>query len=101
MKGGRCLLHGPGAAKKWMPKKTAIVGEGGKVTMRYVGEREYYWKCDIGKKNKLRQTTLTFLKTTSTFEDNPSGDRRTTPTLRNSDASVGQGDKSVQRLELN
>ena len=98
--GGRCLEHGPGAIRKWKPKKTAVVGKGGKVMMQYVGGREYYWVCDLDtdKKSKLRQTTLGFLKTTallkttSICEDNPIVDKTSSPNLKQSNATVGQGE---------
>ena len=63
------------------------------------------WVCDIGKKNKLRQTTLLFKKTTFDNEDNPNGEVGTPSTLRaripsTLNASVGQGEHSVHGLEL-
>ena len=62
----------------------------------------YYWECDIGKKNRLVQTTLKFKKTTSNFEDNPIGENnsRSTLTLENPDATVGQGELPVQRAGI-
>ena len=73
--------------------------------MQYLGEREYYGVCDIGKKNKLRQTTLLFKKTTFDYEDNPNGEVGTPSTLRaripsTLNVSVGQGEHSVHGLKL-
>ena len=76
------------------------MGKGGKVMMQYVGGREYYWVCDLDtdKKSKLRQTTLGFLKTTallkttSICEDNPIVDKTSSPNLKQSNATVGQGE---------
>ena len=107
MGGGRCTLHGPGAIRKWKPKKTPVFGEGGVVTLQYVGEREYYWRCDLGVNGKLKQTTLKFVKTTPAYEDNTIGDSSTSTLSRNfnslkqSNDSVGQGGHTVQGLELN
>ena len=49
------------------------------------------------------QTTVKFKKTTSKYEDNHIGDKNShsTFTLEKPDATVGQGDLPVQRLELN
>ena len=53
------------------------------VTLQYVGEREYYWRCDLGVNGKLTQTTLKFVKTTPAYEDNTIGDSSTSTLSRN------------------
>ena len=102
VKGGRCLVHGLGAKRKWRLKNPSTKGEGERKSKKYEGEREYYWECDIGKKNRLVQTTLKFRKTTSKSEDNPIGENpsQSTLSLENSDATVGQGVLPVQRAGI-
>ena len=73
--------------------KTAVMGKTGKAR-----RGELYWSCDLDNNGKkLRQTTLGFkkttgiLKTTSKGEDNPSVENISSPSLKKSDATVGQG----------
>ena len=58
------MLHGPGASKRWKPSIKTVRDDDGKVRTEY--KRVVYYKCDLGhkKKNRLRQTSLSFVKTT-------------------------------------
>ena len=89
LKGGRCLLHGEGAKKKWKPVQSRIVGPGGKVTMKYVGKRETWYECDVGPEggNVLRQSRLSFVKTTPVIVRGVGDARGGTQNTSNSDFS--------------
>ena len=71
-RGGVCEKHGPGAKLYWKPLNKPAPGPGGKMVTRH-----YYYSCDVGPRGRgrLKQTTLSFRKTTPTRpEDNPRGD---------------------------
>ena len=62
-KKGVCTNHGEGAIRKWKPTRTVVVDADGVETV--VKGREYFWKCDLdANMRKVKQTTLSFLKTT-------------------------------------
>ena len=68
-KGGVCGEHGPGATEKWKPTNTIGVGKDGKKTIK--NGRKYFCVCDTGLGNKkLKQTMLSFQKTTPVSKDN-------------------------------
>ena len=62
---GTCSIHGRGASKFWKPSRRMVkTRRGGIPKLRY--EREHYFVCDLGTRGRgrLRQTTLSFWKTT-------------------------------------
>ena len=62
-KGGVCKEHGPGAKERWKPIYKVVTDKEGKQTT--VSSKKYFLVCDTGLGNKkLRQTTLSFNKTT-------------------------------------
>ena len=74
LRGGVCILHGPGAKMKYKPKMTVTTGPDGKKIRTMT--KEHYYQCDLappsplvvgegGRGGKLRQTQLSFVKTTS------------------------------------
>ena len=98
--GGVCGLHGPGAVLKWRPKKTTTVGADGRKKTSFSDDRHYYYKCDLSQDDrKLKQTRLSFLKTTP-------GDNKDTfkkgvieNTVQNfSTFTAGQNDDSARGL---
>ena len=74
-KGGNCVEHGPGAKAKFRPGFKWTAGPDGGRTRTYY--RQKYYECDLDPrgKGKLKQTQLTFIKTT------PSILVKTTPSL--------------------
>ena len=58
-----CSTHGEGAIKKWKSTKTVVVGADGVETVKKGGKT--FWVCDVDdKRKKVKQTKLSFLKTT-------------------------------------
>ena len=59
-----CEVHGNGARYTWKPTFTKPVGPDGNITV--VKSKEYFYICDISQDHrKLRQTKISFMKTTS------------------------------------
>ena len=65
-RGGNCLVHGPGATRKFKGGYKVTIGEGGVRTKRYV--RSYYYVCDHGRGGQI-QSRLSFKKMTSSISD--------------------------------
>ena len=64
-KGGICQVHGPGARYTWKPIFIKEVGPDGEISV--VKSKEWFYICDISQDNKkLKQTKISFMKTTST-----------------------------------
>ena len=64
MRGGNCVEHGPGAKLKFKPGFKMTAGPGGEKTRTYC--RKSYYECELDPrgKRKLKQTQLSFVKTT-------------------------------------
>ena len=64
VRGGRCLVHGKKAVRKFRPRWVTTIGPGGEVSRKY--RKQYYWQCDVGlsRVHTMKQTKLSFSRVT-------------------------------------
>ena len=69
VRGGLCKEHGPGGKERWKPIFKWVTDEAGNQTK--VSSKRYFLVCDLGLKNKkLKQTKISFTKTTPVRTNN-------------------------------